>query len=39
MLLSSITPSANPQAVIDELEKQGGCTVIRNGKNLESPPR
>lgn len=28
------TPSANPQAVIDELEQRGGCTVIRNQKNL-----
>lgn len=28
------TPSANPQTVIDEVEKQGGCTVIRNRKNL-----
>ena len=28
------TPSSNPQAVIDELEQGGACTVIRNGKNL-----
>ena len=28
------TPNTNPQAVIDELEERGGCTVIRNGKNL-----
>jgi rhamnosyltransferase len=28
------TPSINPQTVISELEQQGGCTVIRNGKNL-----
>ncbi len=28
------TPSTNPQAVIDELERGGGCTVIRNQKNL-----
>ena len=27
------TPSTSPQAVIDELEQRGGCTVIRNGKN------
>lgn len=28
------TPSTNTQTVIDELERLGGCTVIRNGKNL-----
>ena len=28
------TPNTNPQAVIDELEQRGRCTVIRNGKNL-----
>jgi len=28
------TLSTNPQTVIDELEHRGGCTVIRNQKNL-----
>ncbi|HWF65915.1 MAG TPA: glycosyltransferase family 2 protein [Acidobacteriaceae bacterium] len=28
------TPSTNAQSVIDELEQRGGCTVIRNKKNL-----
>ncbi|MHB1938704.1 MAG: glycosyltransferase family 2 protein [Acidobacteriaceae bacterium] len=28
------TPGANPQTVIDELEQQGGCTVVRNQRNL-----
>ncbi len=28
------TLSTNPQTVIDELEHRGGCTVIRNKKNL-----
>jgi len=28
------TPSINTQTVIDELEQRGGCTVIRNRKNL-----
>ncbi len=28
------TPSSNPQTVIDELEQRGGCTVIRNRRNL-----
>lgn len=28
------TPLSNSQTVIDELEHRGGCTIIRNGKNL-----
>lgn len=28
------TPSSNPQTVIDELDQRGGCTVIRNHRNL-----